>query len=302
MRLPNPKWRPFIAKISKKARQDGAIPDKTNYALSQAALKVIFAVLGSFYQYLIQEQATEINPVMSIRQKSKFLIKESKHREIRRLSEVQWRTAIKTAQSMATSNPDQHERTLFIMNALYGMYLRVSELTATKRWIPQMQDFYRDSDNNWWFKTVGKGNKARQIAVSPPMLAALKHWRKHLGLSVLPSPDEQLPLIPRHLGKGPISSTRTINKIAQSCFDAAVEQLRNDDLADEAEMLRSATVHWLRHTGISDDVKLRPREHVRDDAGHSSSAITDRYIDIELKARAASARKKKIVPKEPDND
>ena len=53
-------------------------------------------------------------------------------------------------------------------------------------------------------------------------------------------------------------------------------------------------LHWLRHTGISDDVKHRPREHVRDDAGHSSSAITDRYIDVELKARANSAKDKTL--------
>lgn len=59
-------------------------------------------------------------------------------------------------------------------------------------------------------------------------------------------------------------------------------------------MLRSATVHWLRHTGISEDVKIRPREHVRDDAGHSSSAITDRYIDVELQARAQSAKNKSL--------
>lgn len=32
------------------------------------------------------------------------------------------------------------------------------------------------------------------------------------------------------------------------------------------------------------------REHVRDDAGHSSSAITDRYIDIEHRARYALAK------------
>ena len=64
----------------------------------------------------------------------------------------------------------------------------------------------------------------------------------------------------------------------------------------EAEQLQSVTVHWLRHTGISDDVKIRPREHVRDDAGHSSSAITDKYIDIELRARHASAKNKKIKP------
>jgi hypothetical protein len=54
---------------------------------------------------------------------------------------------------------------------------------------------------------------------------------------------------------------------------------------EEAEALMDATVHWLRHTGISDDVKIRPREHVRDNAGHSSSAITDKYIDIELRER-----------------
>jgi len=45
---------------------------------------------------------------------------------------------------------------------------------------------------------------------------------------------------------------------------------------------------------ISEDVKTRPREHVRDDAGHSSSAITDKYIDIERRERAQSARNKKL--------
>jgi hypothetical protein len=58
--------------------------------------------------------------------------------------------------------------------------------------------------------------------------------------------------------------------------------------------MMDATVHWLRHTGISDDVKIRPREHVRDDAGHSSGAITDKYIDIELKEHHKSAKRKPI--------
>jgi integrase len=199
------------------------------------------------------------------------------------------------AVSLADQYPDQYERTLFIMNALYGMYLRVSELAATKRWVPMMRDFFRDVNGDWWFKTVGKGNKMRQIAVSPPMLAALKRWRKHLGLSPLPSVEDQVPLIPKAIGKGPVESTRAIRNIVQTCFDKAVENLLKVKKTDEADMLRSATVHWLRHTGISDDVKIRPREHVRDDAGHSSGAITDRYIDVELQARAKSAAKKKTV-------
>ena len=94
----------------------------------------------------------------------------------------------------------------------------------------------------------------------------------------------------------PISGTRHIRKIVQFCFDHAIERLKKAGFTEEADQLTSATVHWLRHTGISEDVKYRPREHVRDDAGHSSSAITDLYIDIERRARHASARKKVIVP------
>ena len=92
-----------------------------------------------------------------------------------------------------------------------------------------------------------------------------------------------------------MTSTRAIRMIVQTCFNEAINQLEKNNL-EEAETLRSATAHWLRHTGISDDVKIRPREHVRDDAGHSSGSITDKYIDIELQERASSAKKKSIVP------
>ena len=143
-------------------------------------------------------------------------------------------------------------------------------------------------------KTVGKGNKERDISVSNAMLEALKRYRMSLRLSSLPSPGEAFPLIPKALGKGPIEGARHIRKIVQHCFDQTIERLKKDGFKDDAEMLMAATVHWLRHTGISEDVKTRPREHVRDDAGHSSSAITDQYIDIELRARHASAKKKLI--------
>jgi integrase len=157
-----------------------------------------------------------------------------------------------------------------------------------------MNDFHKDQDALWWFTTVGKGNKERQIAVSDSMLAALKRWRKFLGLSVLPSPADDSPLLPVHRGKGPLTNTTHIRSIVQTCFDRTIQRLALDDKAEEAESLMDATVHWLRHTGISDDVKVRPREHVRDDAGHSSSAITDKYIDIERKERHKSAKRKRI--------
>lgn len=294
LRAANPVWRPFVAAISKKAHKDGHAPNIKSYMLSQGALQAIFAILSSFYNYLEQEEYTTGNPIAQIRQKSKFFRKHHSKKPIRRLSELQWSYIIETAELMANENSGKHERTLFIMNALFAMYLRVSELAASPRWIPQMGHFYKDMDNNWWFKTVGKGNKERDISVSNAMLEALKRYRISLGLSSLPSPGEATPLISKAIGKGPIEGSRHIRKIVQHCFDHTIQRLTTDGFIEDAEMLMVATVHWLRHTGISEDVKTRPREHVRDDAGHSSSAITDKYIDIELRERHASAKKKLI--------
>jgi site-specific recombinase XerD len=293
-RVANPQWRPFTVTVSKAAHRKGERPDPKHFALSQSAIKDMFAILGSFYNYLLQEEYVNINPVALIRQKSKFIRKFQGQPRIRRLSDRQWQYVIETAQHMATSQPQSHERTLFIMSALYALYLRISELAASKRWEPLMSHFYRDGEENWWFVTVGKGNKQRQIAVSDAMLAALKRWRQHLGLTALPSPADVLPLLPKTRGQGPISNTSYIRKIVQGCFDKAIVNLTHDGFEEEADALNQATVHWLRHTGISDDVKRRPREHVRDDAGHGSGAITDKYIDIQLRERHKSAKHKRI--------
>ena len=293
-RMPNPTWRPFVATVSKQAFKEGKTPSSENFILSHGALRESFAILSSFFNYLLQEDYVDTNPVALIRQKSKFIRKHQGQQKIRRLSELQWQYVIRTAHRLAEMDPATHERTLFIMSALYAMYLRISELAASNRWTPRMLDFARDNDGNWWFTTVGKGNKLRQIAVSDTLLTALKRWRAYLGISALPSPADQSPLLPKSRGQGPMQSTNHIRKIVQFCFDKAVHQLQQDGLGEEAQTLTEATVHWLRHTGISDDVKIRPREHVRDDAGHSSSAITDRYVDIELRERHQSAKKKQI--------
>lgn len=294
LRIPNPEWRPFVVTIPKASRRMGQEPSIKDYALSATALKEIFAILGSFYNFLIQEELIESNPVSHVRQKSKHLRKQQGKPKVRRLTELQWEYVIETAELMAEKDPAKHEKSVFILSALYSMYLRISELAESERWTPKMCDFHRDQDNRWWFTTVGKGNKERQIAVSDAMLKSLRRWREHLNLSPLPSPGDTSPILPKTRGKGAISDTSYIRKIVQRCFDESIARLKHHGFNDEAAMLNEATVHWLRHTGISEDVKIRPREHVRDDAGHSSGAITDRYIDIELRERHRSAKNKLI--------
>lgn len=94
-----------------------------------------------------------------------------------------------------------------------------------------------------------------------------------------------------------MTSSRHIRRLVQDCFDNTPQNLRNKGFSTKADSFESVTVHWLRHTGISDDINLRgrPVEHVRDDVGHSSSAITDRYNDIDLIERHQSAKHKKLI-------
>jgi len=141
-KVPNPEWRPFEAHVNKNDHKAGIERDKSKYQFSQPALKVMFGILGSFYNYLVQEQVVQVNPLVLIRQKSKFLQKESKTQVIRRPSNQQWETVINVARNKAIQNPS-HERTIFVLSCLFGIYLRISELIARPQWIPTMGDFSR---------------------------------------------------------------------------------------------------------------------------------------------------------------
>lgn len=295
LRLPNPEWRPFVVSNTKFEHKRGLELNKNHYHLSQKAIQEIFTVLSSFYNALILEEKIGFNPIALIKQKSKYLQKQQRRAAVMRLTEQQWRTCLDTVKEMAGNDPEKHERTLFIITMFYLLYLRISELVASSRWIPEMGHFYQDSNKLWWFKTVGKGNKMRDIAVSDNMLEALKRYRLTLNLPPLPLPNEKTSLISKEKGLGPITSSRHIRRIMQLCFDNTIEKLRATGFESEADALEAATVHWLRHTGISDDINKRGRPivHVRDDAGHASVGITDRYNDVELIERHKSAKNKK---------
>ena len=233
-RIPNPEWRPFVVTVSKASHKNGVKPEKKDYQLSQKAIREIFTVLSSFYNYLALEEKVSINPIALIKQKSKYIQKHQHQEQVMRLSEKQWQTCLETVKEMATNTPEKHERTLFIISALYLLYLRISELCTSERWMPIMGHFYKDSQDLWWFKTVGKGNKMRDIAVPDDMLTALKRYRTSQHLSPLPSINEQTPLLPKEKGKGGMSSSRHIRRLVQECFDKTIDVLRATGFSTEA--------------------------------------------------------------------
>jgi integrase len=294
LRCANPEWRPFVLRTSKINRRHGKQPDKDDYQLSNKSMEAIFAGLSSLFTFLQQESYLEVNPISLIRQKKGYIQRQQTRKVTRKLSRLQWLHVIGAAEALAKED-SQHERTLFLMSAFYLLGLRISELAYTPGRLATMGSFAPDKNGLWWFTTVGKGNKERDIAVPDELMTALKHYRCALGLPPLPSREEPTPLLPKIKGKQGLGS-RQIRNIVQAVFDRAIQVLHQQGKADEAEDLATATVHWLRHTAISSDVESRPREHIRDDVGHENASTMDKYIDIDRIARHQSAQHKQLKP------
>jgi hypothetical protein len=79
IRKPNPEWRPFVVKISKKSYNDGDVPDKKDFALSQQSIKALFNILNSFYNYLLQEELITSNLFHVFVKKAAIFAKNSMH-------------------------------------------------------------------------------------------------------------------------------------------------------------------------------------------------------------------------------
>ena len=294
LRAANPEWRPFVVRVDKNARRHGKKAEKADYQLSNKSIEAIFATLSSFYTFLQQESYLEINPINLIRQKKGYIQRQQTRKVIRRLSKMQWNYVINAVFDMAAEDP-RHQRTLFLMSTFYLLGVRISELAYGTERIATMGSFAPDKEGLWWFTTIGKGNKVRDIAVPDELLEALKKYRHMLDLPPLPSRADPTPLFPKIKGKSGLGA-RQIRNIVQTVFDKAIFALQFKGKIDEAEDLATATVHWLRHTAISTDIETRPREHIRDDVGHENPATMDKYIDIDRVARHQSAQHKRLKP------
>ena len=88
-RILNEDWRPFVVSVSKLESSKGTEANIDKFCPSQSSIKATFTALSSFYEYLIQENLIESNPVALIKQKSKFIRKDQMKPIVRRISTLQ---------------------------------------------------------------------------------------------------------------------------------------------------------------------------------------------------------------------
>jgi site-specific recombinase XerD len=294
----NPDWRPFNVTVPKRERHQACVESPASapsYNMAQGSVAQVFAVCGSFFQHAIDEGLTEVNPFRAIKQKSVYKQRNTQDVSGRALTQLQWSYVLETAERLAGDDP-RYERTLFILSTLFSMYLRVSDLVGRDNWAPTMGDFRKDTTGNWWFHVIGKGNKAAKISVRDDYIHTyLSRYREYLGLTPLPSPHDKQPLLATLKGRGGLSN-RHLRLLLQHVFDQALIRMAAEGWSDdELDSLRSASLHWLRHTAATFDAPFRDMKDLQADLRHNSLSTTQNtYYNSLDEQRAYSVKHLKV--------
>lgn len=292
--LPNIEWFPYSVKPTKGKTQ---AETKLIYKTADNTVRSLMSRLSSFFSYLVSCEYILCNPVFQLSHNTKCkYVKRTRAPAVKHLSKRQMEFCMAVAEVMAQESPQFHERTRFIIHFMLSLYLRISEMVPGDRHTPMMKDFFRDNDGGWWFRVIGgKGNKDRLIAMSDTDVAALARYRISRNLHPYPSYNEDEPLITRIRGTGGVTSDRNIRNIVQRCFNRTKMELMHSGYDEDARTLHDATAHWLRHTGIFEDLNSnnRPLTHVAGDAGHLDLKTTNLYVDKDLRDRHKSKQNNK---------
>ncbi len=224
----NPKWRPFTG------------------PMKPGAIKQALVILNTLFNYLVQADYLEGNPLALMRRRTTHDETEHATRVERFLEQRDWELVWRQLERYPTHTPkqqDRYERLRFLLSVLYLLGLRISELTEHT-----MGDF-QSVQSHWRFKVIGKGRKKTWLPVSSELLQALLRYRQHLQLEGVPRPDDETPLIPS-LATGMPISTRRVHAIIKNLFFKTADAIQEEDPA-RASRLRQASAHWLRHTTLT---------------------------------------------------
>lgn len=293
LRNPHPDW--CGNKVSKKLESWRPFTGP----LSNSAIRTSLASINSLFGWLVNAGYVTGNPLGLIRKKIKNESAPSQYKKVERfLDDDMWAALLSCVETMPAQNKSdkyQQERMRFMLSLLALLGPRISELSNIK-----MNDFHR-TVAGWFWQVTGKGDKDASVAMPQDMVEALMRWRRYLGLSSLPKTSENVPAMPfvskssNPILNKPGIGPRRINQILKVFFEKAAVELDLGGQKDKAEIIKSASAHWLRHTSITQKVNAGiDKDIVQMEARHSDARTTAMYTHDEEKERSKQAQKHKI--------
>ena len=169
----------------------------------------------------------------------------------------------------------RRERDRFLLVAFAHTGARLNEIVGAN-----MGAIYTEGGGRWWIDVLGKGNKPRRLPVPDDMLDAFRQYREAYGLPPHTARADRMPLVLS-------SRSRTVKRLTDEAaaealkgvFAEAASAAERAGEADIAASLRHASVHWLRHSMLTNHanngVQLKT---LQDTAGHANIATTAAYL------------------------
>lgn len=180
---------------------------------------------------------------------------------------------------------EHYHRCRWTIALLYRAFLRREEAARLT------MNAFRDNAGVWELRVLGKGDKLADIACPERLLQELMVYRRSLGMSSLPAPDDERPAIFAIRSDQRGVDVNQIYRIVRTICELAAQRVDTEDPA-AAHRLRAASPHWLRHAGIThalDDGV--PARYVQSQARHESLTTTSRYDHKDRRDRSSAIDK-----------
>ncbi len=244
--------------------------------LAKASQRTALLVINSLFNYLVKAGYLAGNPLALVRRRGRNNAP-LQHPVERYLEHEQWQALLETVANLPKDTERQrqyYERARFLLALLYLLGPRVSEVAG------HTMGSFIQIRGRWWWLVTGKGQKQEKVPVNQDMLEALQTYRLFLGLPALPELDETTPLVSSLKGTSSIGANM-VYRIIKELVNQAATRLEATD-PRQAQQLRLASTHWLRHTSITHQadagISLR---YLQRSARHSKMDTTSLYLHTE---------------------
>lgn len=259
--------------------------------LSDASQRQAMNIINGLFNWLVGAGYLAGNPLALRRRK-----RAAKPPRVTRFLPRQHWEAVKSAiLAMPTDTArkaDRSARARWLFTLLYVGGLRVTEVCDGV-----MGNFFlrRSSDGTerWWLETTGKGEKTRLVPATTELIEELKRYRMACDLKPLPSEGDTSPLVLPLIGGAKPLTRSAIHVIVKETLKNAANHVRakGAEFEGAADLIESASTHWMRHTAGSHQTDAGDLKNVRDNLGHASIGTTSLYVHTEDDARHDATNK-----------
>jgi integrase/recombinase XerD len=221
-----------------------------NYAAATAAKKL--AVLRRFLIFTYMAGATRVNP-----ESLRFFAKSPRVRQDPAYNVLTEEELSRMLNAARASN----YRDYVMLAVMAGCGLREAEVVGIR-----IGDFREAGGDQVFLRVLGKGDKVRNVPISPDLWRLIQRYVLLSGRSFTSHPDSRKPLFTSRVGKDKPLTTRSIQNIVKKYVRAA-------------GITKAISPHSIRHTvGTNMAVNEAPLLVIQQFLGHSDPKTTLRYI------------------------